>query len=397
MKDKPGIAVVLPFISGDGGGVTEAARRLVAGLARRDKYKIEVISFASDSDVAARETWRAAAPGVALRTFRATGPHNYCFAPALAAYLAKSGHDLVHVHGIWMFHLTVATRLVLRGRPCVISPHGMLDPWILARSPRLKAAVSALYQRRALARAATVHVLTEAERHDVRSYVPAARTEIVPNFVPPFGEEDQTALWHGMLSAQRRVFLFFGRIHDKKGWRALLSAWRICCERDRDFQRQAALVFCGWKDDVPDFEAEIEASNRSCGNVIYAGPQFGPARAASFRCAEVFVLPSVSEGLPMAVLEAVRGEAMVLMSRACNLPEMFDRGAAVECGTTPERIAEALLQAFLMPASERTAICSRATEYLEAVHGEAAILDRFEGIYESAMAGASAPQGASER
>ena len=50
-----------------------------------------------------------------------------------------------------------------------------------------------------------------------------------------------------------------------------------------------------------------------------------------------------------------------------------------------------------MPASERTAICSRATKYLEEVHGEAAILDRFEEIYESAMAGASAPKGAPGR
>lgn len=55
----------------------------------------------------------------------------------------------------------------------------------------------------------------------------------------------------------------------------------------------------------------------------------------------------------MAVLEAWSYCLPVLMTRACNLPEGFAAGAAVEITTAPEQMAEALGGFLAMTDAER--------------------------------------------
>ena len=67
-------------------------------------------------------------------------------------------------------------------------------------------------------------------------------------------------------------------------------------------------------------------------SVVFTGPAFGEAKDALLRSADAFILPSLSEGLPMSVLEAWAYGLPVLMTDKCNLPEGFAAGAAVRIG-----------------------------------------------------------------
>lgn len=63
--------------------------------------------------------------------------------------------------------------------------------------------------------------------------------------------------------------------------------------------------------------------------MFFLGPQFGAEKDACYRNCDAFILPSVSEGLPMAVLEAWAYGKPVLMTSQCNLPEGFAADAAI--------------------------------------------------------------------
>ena len=76
--------------------------------------------------------------------------------------------------------------------------------------------------------------------------------------------------------------------------------------------------------------------------VIFPGPLFGADKKAAFHHCEGFILPSLSEGLPVVLLEAWAEGKPVLMTSQCNLPEGFEAGAALRVEPEEASIFEGL-------------------------------------------------------
>jgi len=96
------------------------------------------------------------------------------------------------------------------------------------------------------------------------------------------------------------------------------------------------LAIAGW--DQVGYEGELKNMTSDYGlmsGVRFLGPLFGQEKDATYHACDAFILPSLSEGLPMTVLEAWAYAKPVLMTPECNLPEGFAAGAAVQIGTTP--------------------------------------------------------------
>ena len=84
----------------------------------------------------------------------------------------------------------------------------------------------------------------------------------------------------------------------------------------------------------------------------FAGPLWGERKQAALASADAFILPSRSEGLPMAVLEAWAHGKPALITSACNLPEGFAAGAALEIAPTVESILDGLKRFAALPAAQ---------------------------------------------
>lgn len=289
-----------------------------------------------------------------MRAFPVIGPARYGFSPGLLRAVLRSKADVVHVHGVWMFHcLAVHLWAWLRRKPYVVTPHGMLEAWIRKRSPILKALISAVYQNRFLRDTALFHLLTEKERIDVAAFAPEGRMRIVSNCVEPFEAPGNRPAWWDDAFSGRDVYLFFGRIHEKKGCMELCAAWDRLCSEDPVFRDRSVLAFCGWVDGLQGFESRVAELQARHGNAVFAGPQYGKDKQHSIAAASFFLLPSKSEGLPMSVLEAWAAGKPVLMTPACNLSVGFDTGAAIEIGTEEAAIKAGLLAASRLESARR--------------------------------------------
>lgn len=230
-------------------------------------------------------------------------------------------------------------------RPYLVSPHGMLDPWALANARWKKRLAAVLYERKHLRHAACLHALCASEAHSMRTYGLTNPIAIIPNGIelPDIDHGDTAAQVLPGLPEDKRVLLFLGRLHPKKGLPALLRAWSILSRKKAPDLGNWRLAIAGWDQGGHRAELEVLAMEESIGDAaLFLGPKFGRDKEALLRRADAFVLPSQSEGLPMAVLEAWAYRLPVLMTEACNLPEGFDAGAAARIDLEPAPMAEAL-------------------------------------------------------
>jgi glycosyltransferase involved in cell wall biosynthesis len=264
--------------------------------------------------------------------------------------------DLIHIHGLWTFSsAVVACKTMQEGPQVVISPHGMLDTWALAQSKWKKVMALKTWQGRALKRANCIHVLTEQEVEAVRRLGFKSPLAVIPNGVEESEEHLALCNWRNQLASGARVLLFLGRLHQKKGVEQLLRAFDAALRSQR-VSREWTLVVAGWGQ--PDYEnhlrrVAIGLENSSA--VKFVGPQFGNDKWRCFRSSDAFILPSFSEGLPMAILEAWECGLPVAMSPECNLPYGFAAGAAVQLTPADHEILTEQIVTFL--AQDKAAHC----------------------------------------
>jgi glycosyltransferase involved in cell wall biosynthesis len=377
------LALTLPTLSPLGGGVSEAARLHLAALAPAGFEEISVHTLDASMEKVNAALWAAAR----LHLHRFYGPKSYSFAPGMFVSLMRAKPDLVHVHGVWQFQCAaVQLWSMLTGKPYVVTPHGMLEPWIRARSAKLKGAVSSLYQDRFLRNAAGFHLLTDKETTDVAEFLTGQPAKIIRNFAQPFTSDGKKPGWWKPQFDGRNVYLFLGRIHEKKGCMELMEAWARLSAEDAGFRDRSVLVFCGWNDGILGFEARAEALGREFGNVLFAGPQYGPDKHRSMAAARYFLLPSKSEGLPMAVLEAWAAGVPAILTPECNLAIGFERGAAFRTGFTPETIYPALKAADALPDPDWHETSARSRALVAEEFSEESVRNGLIELYEAAVA-----------
>ena len=243
-----------------------------------------------------------------------------------------AGVQLLHSHGLWLAASRASRRLRRQGLAAVVAPHGMLDPWAWRRRRALKQLLWWTGERTTVQRASCLQALCGAERDAIRALGITAPVALIPNGVelPDRSPAALAALpaapWqeHGV-PAGAPVLLFLGRFHAKKGLAPLLSAWAQLQARAPADQEQPWLVLAGFGDGG---QLAAQLQRAPIPQVCLVGALHGPAKASALAQAKGFVLPSYSEGLPMAALEAMSWGLPCLLSEACNLPEAFSAGAA---------------------------------------------------------------------
>ncbi len=301
-----------------------------------------------------------------------SGPPQIGYAPQLVGQLLAADLDLLHLHGIWMYPSRAATVWARQtGRPYMISPHGMLDPWITARGRWKKALARAGYERASWQAASCLHALTTREAADIERESGRTDSVVIPNAGPDCSAR---------VTAEREPrVLFISRIHPKKNLSPLIAAWRDL-DAGGTLPDGAMLTIAGWGDpaDVAAFEAELSDAPAS---IRFIGPCFGAAKAEELSRARFLILPSLSEGLPMTILEAWAAGAPTLMTTECNLPEGFSANAALDCGMSKESIRTALAQALAMAPSDWLAMAQSAQNLAASGFSAARIAERWADTY----------------
>lgn len=360
-------AIVTSCLTRSAGGILDSLRGLSAGLVERG-ISLDVLGL--EEEGVNEDGWH----GLVPKTYPFIGPAAFGYSPALKRALSRGKHELVHQHALWMYpSVAVSSWHKSTGRPYVVSPHGMLDPWALANSGWKKRVALAAFERRNLQGASCLHALCQSEADSIRALGLRNPVAVIPNgVVMPEGQQRGAPPED---HSKTKTLLFLGRLHPKKGLPEALRGW---AEATRGAKTGWQFVIAGW--DQGGHQADlkqlcgkfgmrvIEKSAGMCvednphdaqNAVVFAGPAFGPAKDALLRSANAFILPSLSEGLPMSVLEAWAYGLPVLMTTECNLPQGFAAGAAIKVAGDKLVLADGLRELMSMPAEQRAAMGER--------------------------------------
>ncbi len=158
--------------------------------------------------------------------------------------------------------------------------------------------------------------------------VPQERLAVIPNGVDTDFWKPASPLPSAELEelrrrfAGRRVFLYMGRVSTEKNVVALLRAWRLVRPEG------CVLVVVGDGPLRPSLQSGSEA------DVIWWGYESSPSmRVALLQLAEVFLLPSLVEGLSLALLEAMACGTACVATDAGADGEVLEKGAGIVIST----------------------------------------------------------------
>ncbi|OMI12928.1 hypothetical protein BSN85_08790 [Bradyrhizobium brasilense] len=326
------------FASRRASGLFASVQGLSTALHDNSLARVRVVARRDDASELDRPSWG----GIDLVHVETSGIFSLITAREMADECLRAPADIFHVHNLW----TCAERAMVNirrrgiGTPYVFSPRGSMSPWALAHRRWKKQLSWPFWEKTLVAKAACLHALSEAEVEMIRQIGAKGPICVIPNGV------SVPAIVSRSRNRRERKLLFVGRLHPIKGLSELIDAWAHLPTEVRDGWK---LVLAGWDDGSEAAAYREHAARVASESITFTGPVFGEQKNELFREADAFILPSRSEGLPSAVLEAWSFGLPTVITDACNLAVGFSRGAAVRITPEVRSICNVLTDFLVQP------------------------------------------------
>lgn len=287
---------------------------------------------------------------------------------ALAAQIATTGAGIVHTHDYKSaFYAWLATRR--QPARLVATLHGWVEGSSALRLyTRLELALLRRFD-------ALVVVAGEQVERLLRAGVPPARIHQVDNGIDcPLPDAGAAAILRDRLgiAGDAHVFAAVARLSSEKNLSMLLQAFAPVATRSPD----AVLVIVG---DGPERAAlEAQAQRLALGRQVQLLGNRDDM-AAIYAMADCLVLPSLSEGMPLVILEAMACEVPVVASAVGDIPRLLahaEHGRLVPAGDI-----DALQMALGLALAARGRRDTRARQYVLEHHSAEAMAGRYLHLY----------------
>jgi glycosyltransferase involved in cell wall biosynthesis len=305
-----------------------------------------------------------------IKRFKLFGPKSMWYSPAMkkrARGTPQGIFDVVHQHGIWTGSSSATLIFSQKQKiPTVIAPHGSLNKWVINYSRWKKMIALSAYERSNLQLASCLHATSQSEISDFRDYGlknPIAYIEngIQEKYLSVKGNAKNFRQQYS-IDPDKHILLFLSRISPKKGLPMLVEAINFI---GADFANWL-LIIAGIDefDHKKDVETQIKQLNLE-DKIRIIGPLFDQAKKDAFEAADLFILPSYSEGSPMVVLDSLAAGVPVITTIASSWNDLtkFKCGWWTDINTSA--IAIALKEAVSMNAEDLKKMGENAKKLIE--------------------------------
>ena len=284
--------------------------------------------------------------------------------------------DIVHVNCCWTPDCAMIQRLAQkRGYKVVLTPHGMLEPWIIKLHYwTRKVPALWLYQKAAVQRADCVQATAESERDNLLKLGYNSNIKVVRLGIDADGIEMKNS-WK-----KTRQILFLSRVHVKKGINFLVEAADVLRNELQGYK----ILVAGEGD--ADY---VEAMNRMiCDRglqdiVQLIGGVYGDEKWRLFQTSDFFVLPTHSENFGLAIAESLASGTPVITTVGTPWSDLnsSEAGAWIEIGTEP--LVETLRRFLSLTEDELETMGRNGRKLIETKYSAHVMAEQMMEVYKS--------------
>lgn len=265
----------------------------------------------------------------------ALGPSSgYAYSNKLIPFLLNNkDYDVIIIEGIWQYIGWAVYKACLKTKiPYFVFVHGMLDPWFNKAYPFkfLKKYLYWLFFEYKVLKNANRVIFTSEQEKDLAqtSFYPfCIKPAVVPlgieNLLSPSEDEKKLFFDHYPALKDKRILLYLGRIHPKKGLDILLQAWSVL--KNQDTENQAMLILagpfssCRYKRKLSKIIKVLNIEH----SILQLAMQGSHEKTILYSVAEAFILPSHQENVGLVLLESMALGTPVLTTTKVNISNLI--------------------------------------------------------------------------
>ncbi|WP_291745689.1 glycosyltransferase [Limnobacter sp. UBA3528] len=348
------------------GGLAVSVPGLAFSLDKFDDIDTHVMGTLDPAEPYATAAW-----GPRAHAFPVKGPRSGHYAPGLKKAIAELNPDLVDVQGLWTYPSLASLQYArLTGKPYMVTPRGMLDPWARQNSALKKKLAAWAFQSAHLRGAVCLRATAEMEALHFRTAGLKNPIAIVPNGIEL--PELLVRKHHDLKS-----ILFLSRIHPKKGVEYLLNAWSALNNTFPDWE----VIIAGIDENGHENQLKRMVADQRLPRVRFVGPVHGQAKQQLYRDASLFVLPTHAENFGLVVAEALAQEVPVITTKNAPWQGLHKHDCGWWVDLNQQSLNDTLRNAMLLPGEARVQMGQRGRKWVNADFGVQQVADRMRSVY----------------
>lgn len=255
-------------------------------------------------------------------------------------------------HGCWRFPTRWGSWGKNWGFKWMYVPHGMLEEWSLKQKWLKKKIYFHLIEQGLAKKAHWVRAVGSPEAQHLKKYFP--NVYLIPNgiYASDFLVRERPY--------EKIIVFFLARLHFKKGLMPMVMAW----QNSKLWKNPTYELVIGGTDDGEKGRLEAFLAQHPNTNIRFIGPTFGEEKRVWMQSAHYYILPSLSEGFPTSVLEAMAAGMLCMITPGCNFPEAIENKMVIKTQPDVESIKSTFNSLTEISENQRLEWVNEAGEWL---------------------------------
>lgn len=170
------------------------------------------------------------------------------------------------------------------------------------------------------------------------------RVNYIPNGITPRRVTTDNILLDPLGLRSFQYIAMVSRLVKHKGAHTLISAWKMAREKQPDLFKDLKLAIIGGSAFTDDYVESLHKQAEGDDSIVFTDYQRGDVLQSLFAGAKFVVHPSTSEGLPIAILEAMSyGKAVIASDIPENMEVIAEHGVPFSTGNI-EELSEKIIE-----------------------------------------------------